>query len=238
MFTKIEEVFWKDEKMRPASDDVKLLMFYLLTSPHRNIIGFYFLPVLYISSDLNWKVERVSKGLGELFRMGRVMYDNTVSVVLIKNFLKYNPLENGNQVTGAIKKIEEIPRTALMADFKTVLKGLGKPLYKPLLEWLGKQVEVDIEVEVEEDIVYHPVLKTVKGYPLDVKLDTEMINRLNDRYPKIDIEAVIKEWAIAKLDNPLKPSEKPRSQINTWCSNAEKWGKNLKKTDDDYSGYV
>lgn len=151
MFTKIEDIFWKDEKIRPASDDAKLIMLYLLTSPHRNILGLYFLPLHYIVGDLNWDIERVSEGLHELFLMGLVIYDKTSAVILIKNFLKYNPLENENQVKSAIKKLDEVPKCCLLKEFETVLKRLGRPLYKPIIERLGKQVEVKVEVEVLED---------------------------------------------------------------------------------------
>lgn len=153
MFTKIEDIFWKDEKMRPASDDAKLLMLYLLTTSHRNIIGFYFLPLQYVAGDLNWDIERVSKGLRELLEMDRINYDETNSVILIKNFLKYNPLENSNQVKNAVKKLDELPKCTLFKDFERVLKGFNKPLYKPLLEQLGKQVEVEVYVEVKEEVI-------------------------------------------------------------------------------------
>jgi hypothetical protein len=139
VYTKIEEIFWKDEKMRLLSDDSKLLMLYILTCPHRNIIGFYFLPVQYGAYDLGWDNKRFAKGLSELLSNGRIMYNETNNIILIKNYLKHNPLENPNQVKSAVKSLDSIPVNPLDVDFLAVLKQLNKQLYQPLMERLGKR---------------------------------------------------------------------------------------------------
>lgn len=111
MYTRVESRFWQDEKMRNVSAEARYLMLYLLTSPHRNILGFYFLPEPYACFDLGWTQEQFRERLGELLRNGLVKYDETAHVVLIINFLKHNPLENHNQVKSAIQKLDEIPKT-------------------------------------------------------------------------------------------------------------------------------
>ena len=136
MYTRVESRFWQDEKMRTVSDDARYLMLYLLTSPHRNIVGFYFLPSPYACFDLGWDEKRFMKALQELLSAGLIRYDKQVHVVLVKNYLKHNPLENPNQVKSAIEKIKEIPKTPLFQDFLEIVKQLDKPLYKPLIEHL------------------------------------------------------------------------------------------------------
>ena len=146
-------------------------MLYILTSPHRNMLGLYFLPEPYACFDLGWDSERFRERLGELLRKGCLGYDETVHVVFIKNFLKHNPLENPNQVKAAMDKLDEIPTTPLMKELYEALSD-AKPYYKPLrkrlLERLGepleeglgkglgerlpKQEEVEVEVEVEEAV--------------------------------------------------------------------------------------
>src|SRR5690606_7061431 len=106
MYTRVESRFWQDDKRRTVSDDARHLMLYLLTSPHRNVLGFYFLPEPYACFDLGWTTERFRERLGELLRNGLVNYDETVHVVLIANFLKHNPLENHNQVKSAVQKLD------------------------------------------------------------------------------------------------------------------------------------
>ncbi|KHO63382.1 DnaD and phage-associated domain [Thermoanaerobacter sp. YS13] len=141
MYSKIESKFWQDEKIRTLSPNARYIFLYLLTSPHRNMLGLYFLPDLYAAFDVGLSPEQFKEGFQELLRKGLVNYDETNHVVFIKNFLKHNPLENPNQVKKAIKKLQEIPRTPLLKDLYEYIKNElkpHKPHYNALLEELRK----------------------------------------------------------------------------------------------------
>lgn len=140
MYTRVESRFWQDEKMRTISTDARHLMLYLLTSPHRNIIGFYFLPTPYACFDLGWVEERFSKGLDELSQIEVIQYDPLTHVVLIQNYLKHNPLENPNQVKSAIDRLDEVPQTQLLQAFGDVLEQFPKPFVEPLQERLRERL--------------------------------------------------------------------------------------------------
>jgi len=140
LYTRVESRFWQDEKMRAVSDDARYLMLYLLTSPHRNILGFYFLPSPYACFDLGWDEKRFQKGLQELLQTGRVKYDARAHVVLVQNYLKHNPLENPNQVKSAIERLEEMPKTPLFQDFLAVVEQFDKPFIQPLAERLRERL--------------------------------------------------------------------------------------------------
>ena len=83
VYTRVESRFWKDEKMRAVSHDARHLMLYLLTSPHRNILGFYFLPSPYACFDLGWDDKRFREGLQELLQMDLIAYDSDAHIVLL-----------------------------------------------------------------------------------------------------------------------------------------------------------
>lgn len=123
-------------------------MLYLLTSPHRNIIGCYFLPEPYACFDLGWLPERFKKALDELLCVERVKYDEQYHIILIPNYLKFNPLENPNQVKSAIEKVNELPQTALFVDLISVLKAIDKPFVKPLLQRLQERLPQPVTVTV------------------------------------------------------------------------------------------
>lgn len=127
-------------------------MLYLLTSPHRNIMGFYFLPSPYACFDLGWDEQRFNKGLHELIQIGVVRYDLDAHVVLIQNYLKHNPLENPNQVKSAIERLEEMPQTQLFRDFLTVLEQSPKPFTQPLAERLQQRLGQPGTVTVTEAV--------------------------------------------------------------------------------------
>jgi len=65
--------------------------------------GYYVLPKPYVAYDLNWLPERLDKASGELLRNGLIKYCEQSDVVLIPNFLKYNPMQNKNQAIGAAR---------------------------------------------------------------------------------------------------------------------------------------
>lgn len=126
MYSKIDELFWKDKKNRTLSNDEKLLFLYLLTCPHRNILGLFSMPCLYIASDLNWDKEKTEKNIKNLIDKGYIYYDFENEWVLIKNFLKYNAPENPNQIKSCAKKIDEI--VATLSD--ELRNGLYNPFKK------------------------------------------------------------------------------------------------------------
>lgn len=125
MYTKTKDSIWIEMGDRGLSDKAKLLLLYLTTCSHRNVIGLYRLPYAYAAADLGWNTETVSKGFEELLSKGFVWYDDQLKMVLLRDFLEHNPLENPNVIKSANKLIGELPDTALLREFETVLKGFG-----------------------------------------------------------------------------------------------------------------
>ncbi|MDD4690324.1 MAG: hypothetical protein PHE51_11350, partial [Eubacteriales bacterium] len=94
---------------------------------------------------------------------------------------------------------------------------------------LNTNLKKDIIYLSKEEAQLIKILEGVSDYPLDREKEVEMLKRLSDKYPILDIISVVKDWAIGKIDKPLKKKDNPRSQINTWCKNADAWGKNKKE---------
>ncbi|HHV99974.1 MAG TPA: hypothetical protein GXX36_10480 [Clostridiaceae bacterium] len=198
MYTRVESRFWQDEKMRTISDDARYLMLYFLTSPHRNIMGFYFLPSPYACFDLGWDEKRFQKALQELLQTGCVKYDACTHVVLIQNYLKHNPLENPNQVKSAIEKFSEMPQTPLFQDFLTILEQFNKPFMKPLIERLkerlGKPVTVSVTVsEIERYIDAHVRENTSQESNQEGIFKTE-IQKINDKALEYGMTGITPEF--------------------------------------------
>ena len=145
-YTGVKTRFWNDEKVIAWDDDTKLLSLYLVSCPHSNILGCFVLPKQYICGDLNWTEERLVKPFKKLLEEGFMKYDDNCRLILIINYLKHNPIENGNQATAAIKQLEELPKSPILQDLKPLLKQLGKPFLEPLIERIGNPVTVTITV--------------------------------------------------------------------------------------------
>ena len=137
MYSKIDSRFWSDEKILGLSSDARYFMLYLLTTSHRNVLGCYQLPMAYAQEDLAIPIKRFDAAWKELVDSGMVQYDKTTRVVLVKNFLKYNPIENPKQAIGAKTKLQGMPKTALLAEVLHFLESNnGKEYLKPLTEAL------------------------------------------------------------------------------------------------------
>ena len=127
MYSKIDTMFWKDLKNKTLTDDEKLMFLYILTCPHKNMLGLFELPIAYIEADLGWNShndrvsDRVCNTLFSLCNKGYVLYDNEMQIILIKNYLKYNPLESSKQMIGAAKLLPEIPITKLEKTLISIL---------------------------------------------------------------------------------------------------------------------
>ncbi|EQA5358081.1 DnaT-like ssDNA-binding domain-containing protein [Serratia marcescens] len=108
-YGKVHTSFWISDGMRQVSDDARLLALYLLTGQHTNMIGCFRLPDGYVSEDLGWPFERVSKGFDELSNNGFATRDSTSKWVLIRNFMEWNTIDNPNQGISALRLFTQVP---------------------------------------------------------------------------------------------------------------------------------
>ena len=141
-YSKIFVKIWHSKDFRTLTEEGKMLFLYLLTSPHRNMGGLYYLPLPYLCFDVGLDEERVSKAFEELTDKDMALYDYDTQVVLIKKWFCYNPIENENQAKGLNKQLAEIPKSRLFESFvncvkehcnftETILKGFDIPFSNP-----------------------------------------------------------------------------------------------------------
>ncbi len=182
-YIRVATKFWQDEKVRALGDDSKLLYLYVLTSPHSNMAGYYVLPKPYVAYDLNWLPERLDKAFSKLLHHGLIKYCKQSDVVLIPNFLKYNPMQNQNQAKGAARRVAELPSNTLRDDFEVVLEQYAKQFMERFAKWFANtDTETDTESESESG--------TEAQAPAKKEPD-------DDDADKVFVSEVTKEFAIA-----------------------------------------
>ncbi len=141
---------WRNDRFKyEFTTNAKLLWLYLLTCDHANSIGLYKLSTGYATADLGWRADSYKSRLSEILKPGKTgesmaWFDEKSQVICISRWLHWKPLQNENQVKGAIKALDEVPPTRLLFDFNAIVEQLealrDKPLYKPLLERLAKRL--------------------------------------------------------------------------------------------------
>jgi hypothetical protein len=107
---------WSSTDFRSLEEDGRTLVLYLLTCPHVTIAGVFRLPDGYITEDLQWSRERVSKGFLDLQDRGFATRCPITQWVWIKKFLDWNPPENPNQWKAVKKVISQIPKDCEWID--------------------------------------------------------------------------------------------------------------------------
>lgn len=201
MYTRIDELIWKDAKLKKISNESKLLFIYLLSCQHRNVLGLYNLPKYYVQGDLGYSLETVSKGLLELFNNGFITYDEESETVLVNNFLKYNPLENPNQVKGALKVMPTIPKTQLFYKLVDVINSSENTHLHELKAGIESYLKsngferVTITVSKQEE-VKEEVAEEVKEKKEELK---DFLNSICDLYPNNNGKNRISEKKIKEL---------------------------------------
>ena len=112
-YVKIFSDMWISDDFKDLSSDEKVLFLYLLSCDHCNAIGFYRLPIGYINADTGVSAKLIENALESLENRSMISYDKQTSMVLIKKYLKWNILENNNQIVSAVKLFEQLKRTSL-----------------------------------------------------------------------------------------------------------------------------
>ncbi len=107
-YGKVKDTFWTDKKVRAFSDDAKMLALYLLTGPHRNILGCMRIPNGYMTADLEWSSERLSDAINMLCERLFIARDSD-GWTLILNQLRHDPVKTPNHVTAAITLADAVP---------------------------------------------------------------------------------------------------------------------------------
>lgn len=157
-YSRVAARFWSDERVVEWSDETKLCALYIMTCRHRTLEGIYVLPPSYAAADLRWPIAKTSRALRRLITNGFVRFDWTHSVVLIRNALVYQAPESANVILGAIRRILDLPRTALIKEFMKLAQlhlyrkgapALGQAFYVQLEQALERQCERQSQRPIE-----------------------------------------------------------------------------------------
>lgn len=118
MYTRVNEHIWRDTSFLNLDTETKLLYMYLLTCPHSNLIGLFYLPKQYIACDLNVSLDSIDRGIDTLSKGVSIEYSEGSKTIFLCDFLKSNPLSSDKQVSGAIKILGSLPNYVPTEKFK------------------------------------------------------------------------------------------------------------------------
>lgn len=147
-YRRIDPHIWHDDKFPSLSDDAKLLFFHLITTPRGNPLGCFVQGKTDMAEYLNWSMRRLSTAFSVLISVERVKYDDSKRLVLLPNYLKYNPLENENQAKMALKYLVELPYNSQFFQYlKLFLEQYGKQFLEPLITGIDRRNSIGNGIE-------------------------------------------------------------------------------------------
>ena len=123
-FAMIAPQFWTGDTgrtLRKAGPDGMLVAMYLLTSPHSNVFGLYYMPIMYVAHDLNLPVERAQAAMHQCIDAKFCTYDEEAEVVWVFNMAKFQIGETVKPTDNRAKWIasewQRLPKCSLLSAF-------------------------------------------------------------------------------------------------------------------------
>ena len=123
-YSKIAPTFWTGEtgkQIRRRGMEGVVVSLYLLTSPHSNMLGLFYQPLLYMAHETGLGIEGASKGLQSCFEAGFCQYDENTEMVWIPEMARYQIgsglSSNDKRCKGIQKDYEALPNNPFLGEF-------------------------------------------------------------------------------------------------------------------------
>lgn len=122
-YSKVSSRFWTGDTGRAlrGHPNAQVVAAYLITSPHANMLGFYYLPISYIATDTGIPIEGASEALQRLCDGHFCRYDKVAEVVWVfgmaKNQIGESLEPRDKRVISIRREYESIPNNQFLQDF-------------------------------------------------------------------------------------------------------------------------
>lgn len=123
-YGKVSPHFWigrTGKELRQAGPESQLVALYLLTSPHANMIGLYYMPLAFLSHETGLTMEGAKKGLNSAIKAGFCKYDEQSEMVWVVEMATHQigeTLKPGDKrCTGVQNEYEKVSDNLFLSMF-------------------------------------------------------------------------------------------------------------------------
>lgn len=123
-YAKVSPQFWigpTGKLLRAAGRDAQLVALYLLTNPHANMLGLYYLPKLLLSHETGLSIEGASKGLARCHEAHFCSFDAKTEMVWVHEMAAYQVGEqltaNDKRCIGIQNEYDSLPENPFLQGF-------------------------------------------------------------------------------------------------------------------------
>ncbi len=124
-YATIAPQFWSGETgraLRRAGPNALLVAMYLLTTPHSNAFGLYYMPMMYLAHDLNLRIDDAQEAMDCCIRAGFCAYDSQAEVVWVRNMARFQVGERispkDNRAAWVAREWAKLPKCDLLDEFR------------------------------------------------------------------------------------------------------------------------
>jgi len=227
-YAKVSPQFWigpTGKRLRAAGPDAQIVAMYLMTSPHANMLGMYYCPLMFIAHETGLTLEGASKGLLSASEAGFCEYDSDSEVVWVIEMATYQIASDLSgkdlRIKGVQNEYNALPENPYLVRFfekygeafkmescRSISSLSVSPLQAPCKPLLSQEQEQ----EQEQDCYAPPALPTTR--PTREKCDE------SETALQASCRGTLKSYASAYWDRyHAEPvvNAKVRSQIKQFC---------------------
>lgn len=242
-YSAVVPTFWTGKtgrEIRALGPECQVVALYLLTSPHSNMIGLYYLPKLFISHETGMTIEGASKALRSLSEVHFCTYDDDSETVFVHEMARYQIgaelVASDKRVKGVENELKKFHNNPLLNDFlrryaeayhldfddeeQSPIEAPSKALRSQDQDRTGSgqdQEEVPSAANPHGNVSFVLQMQGGKQYVVP----PEIITAAREAYPLVNIEREIKRAAAWLVSNPTKRKKDAPRFLNNWFKGAQ-----------------
>jgi hypothetical protein len=239
----VSPAFWTGKTgkaIKAAGTDAQVLALYLMTSPHSNMIGLYFLPKMYIQYETGLSDQGALKALHSLSKVGFCDYDDAAEVVWVYEMARYqvgaSVTATDNRVKSIRKEYDNVPSCKFLVAFCEKYREafhLGKPRQAPLEGLLTEQTSSEQEQEQDQEqsscaepAAPAPFVTLTLNDKSEFPIFENQIAEWETLFPRVDVRQELREMRAWGLGNPTKrkTSRGVLKFVTSWLSREQDRG--------------
>lgn len=123
-YAKVSPQFWigtTGKKLRAAGMEAQVVAMYLMTSPHANMIGLYYLPVMYLAHETGLGLQGARKGLQRAIEAQFCHYDPPSEMVWVPEMASYQIGDalsaTDKRCVGVQREYDSLPENPFLQGF-------------------------------------------------------------------------------------------------------------------------
>jgi hypothetical protein len=122
---------WVDPKFKNLAPTEKLLLLHLITGPHANVSGLFYLPLSYIAHETGVRLLQVKKGVCALEAADYLRWDEPTETIWVVGMLRYQG--GGVKILKAIAdQVESLTPSPVVDAFRSYYADLKIPYRCPI----------------------------------------------------------------------------------------------------------